>query len=82
MSNKSNLLTAFEEYLSVTKALDTLSISSYISDLTQLESTTQKVLTKLNTTDVLKFLANFENKRTLNRKLSSINVFFCFLSQI
>lgn len=44
MSNKSNLLTAFEEYLSVTKALDTLTISSYISDLTQLEESTQNYL--------------------------------------
>ena len=76
--NKSNLLTAFEEYLSVTKALDTLTISSYISDLSQLEDLTQKTLTKLDTTDVLKFLASFENKRTLNRKLSSINAFFHF----
>jgi len=76
--SKSNLLTAFEEYLSVTKALDSLTISSYISDLTQLENLTQKTLTKLDTTDVLKFLASFENKRTLNRKLSSINAFFAF----
>jgi len=76
--SKSNLLTAFEEYLSVTKALDTLTISSYISDLTQLENFTQKILTQLDTTDVLKFLASFENKRTLNRKLSSINAFFAF----
>ncbi len=78
MNNKSNLLTAFEEYLSVTKALDTLTISSYLSDLTQLEEKTQKTLTKLDTTDVLGFLAGFENKRTLNRKLSSINAFFAF----
>jgi len=76
--SKSNLLIAFEEYLSVTKALDTLTISSYLSDLTQLEDFTQKILTKLDTTDVLKFLAGFENKRTLNRKLSSINAFFAF----
>ena len=76
--SKSDLLSAFEEYLSVTKALDTLTISSYIADLTQLEEQTQKILTKLDTTDILKFLANFENKRTLNRKLSSINAFFAF----
>ena len=74
----SDLLIAFEEYLSVTKVLDTLTVSSYISDLTQLEELTQKTLTKLDTTDVLKFLATFENKRTLNRKLSAINTFFHF----
>ena len=76
--SKSNLLTAFEEYLSVTKALDTLTVSSYLSDLKQLETHSQKILTKLDTIDVLAFLASFENKRTLNRKLSSINVFFNF----
>ncbi len=76
-----NLLEAFEEYLSVTKALDTLTISSYLGDLKQLEACTQKSLTKLETIDVLKFLVTFENKRTLNRKLSAINTFlhFCHL---
>ena len=74
----SDLLTAFEEYLSVTKALDTLTVSSYLGDLRQLESFTEKTLTKLDTTDVVLFLASFENKRTLNRKLSSINTFFHF----
>lgn len=76
--SKSDLLVAFEEYLVVTKSLDTFTISSYISDLTQLEQNSQKILTKLDTPDVLKFLATFKNKRTLNRKLSSINVFFNF----
>ena len=74
----SDLLSAFEEYLSVTKALDTLTISSYLGDLAQLEELSQKALTKLDTTDILKFLSTFENKRTLNRKLSSINTFFHF----
>ena len=74
----SDLLIAFEEYLSVTKALDTLTISSYMGDLTQLETCSHKTLTKLDTTDILKFLSTFKNKRTLNRKLSSINTFFHF----
>ena len=73
-----NLLEAFEEYASVTKALDTQTVSSYLSDLKQLEASTDKTLTKLDTTDVLQFLASFENKRTLNRKLSSVNAFFHF----
>ena len=77
-SNLSDLLIAFEEYLSVTKALDTLTVTSYISDLKQLELHSKKTLTKLDTTDVLAFLSTFDNKRTLNRKLSSINVFFNF----
>ena len=74
----SNLLSAFEEYLSVTKALDTHTIDSYISDLQQLEEHSQKILTSLDTSNVLSFLATFDNKRTLNRKLSSINAFFSF----
>jgi len=74
----SSLLVAFEEYLSVTKALDPHTVSSYLGDLKQLETVSQKVLTKLDTTDVLAFLATFENKRTLNRKLSSVNTFFHF----
>ncbi len=74
----SDLLVAFEEYISVTKALDALTVSSYLSDLGQLEAYTKKPLSKLDTTDILSFLATFENKRTLNRKLSSINTFFHF----
>ncbi len=74
----SDLLIAFEEYLVVVKALESTTISSYISDLSQLEESTQKNLTKLDTTDILAFLASFKNKRTLNRKLSAINAFFAF----
>ncbi len=74
----SNLLVAFEEYLSVTKALDTQTVTSYITDLKQLETYTQKTLTNLDTINILEFLSAFDNKRTLNRKLSSINTFFNF----
>jgi len=74
----SDLLIAFEEYLSVTKALDTQTVSFYLTDLIQLETFTEKTLTKLETADVLTFLATFKNKRTLNRKLSAINTFFYF----
>jgi len=74
----SDLLTAFEEYLSITKALDEQTVSSYLGDLKQLEEQFKKPLTKLETADVLAFLSGFENKRTLNRKLSSINTFFAF----
>jgi len=74
----SNLLIAFEEYLRVTKALDIGTVTSYISDLKQLEEYLQKTFTRIDTTDVLKYLSSFENKRTLNRKLSSINACFHF----
>ena len=74
----SDLLLAFEEYLLVTKALNQKSIAFYLADLKQLEEASNKSLTTLSTTDILKFLATFPNKRTLNRKLSSINAFFSF----
>jgi len=74
----SDILEAFEEYLSITKVLDPLTIEAYVRDLNQLESTTSHPLVKLKTMDVLGFLSRFDNKRTLNRKLSSINAFFDF----
>jgi len=74
----SDILEAFEEYLAVSKALDPLTIEAYVRDLGQLEAAVSRPLVKLETLDVLGFLSQFENKRTLNRKLSSINVFFDF----
>ena len=74
----SDLITAFEEYLSVNKALSTQTIGFYIHDLQQLQEELDKPLLSLDTLDILSFLALFENKRTLNRKLSSINSFFHF----
>jgi len=74
----SDILAAFEEYLSVIKALDTQTVESYITDLKQLETQSSKTLLRLETVDILSFLSTFENKRTLNRKLSSINSFYHF----
>jgi integrase/recombinase XerD len=74
----SDILEAFDEYLSVTKALDRLTVEAYMRDLTQLEASSSRPLTALDTLAVLDFLAQFDNKRTLNRKLSAINVFFDF----
>jgi len=74
----SDILEAFEEYLSVTRALDRHTVEAYIRDLSQLEVSSSRPLVKLETVDILDFLSQFENKRTLNRKLSSINVFFDF----
>jgi len=74
----SDLITAFEEYLSVNKALDRHTVDSYTADLMQLEASSSRSLLELSTTDILSFLSGFENKRTLNRKLSSINGFYHF----
>ncbi len=74
----SDIFDAFEEYLSVTKALDPQTIEAYTRDISQLEASSSKPLVELETMEILDFLSQFKNKRTLNRKLSSINVFFDF----
>ena len=82
MSN-SNLLLAFEEYLHINKALEKNSIKSYLSDLRQLqEHFLKKDLLTLKTPDIFSFLMLFKNKRTLNRKLSSINAFYDFCHHV
>ncbi len=74
----SEVISAFEEYLAVHKVLEAETIYFYLSDLMQLEEFSSKPLLELETTDILAFLATFKNKRTLNRKLSSINNFYNF----
>jgi len=71
-------LEAFIEYITIIKALSKASIKAYTNDLTLIEAFYQEPLIKLNEVKLLKYLASFENKRTLNRKLSSINAFFAF----
>ncbi|MBD3792884.1 MAG: tyrosine-type recombinase/integrase [Campylobacterales bacterium] len=74
-----SLITAFEEYLHIHKALESNSIKSYLSDIQQFHTFFHdRNLLKLETIDILLFLAQFDNKRTLNRKLSSINAFYEF----
>ena len=76
-------LEAFIEYITVIKALSKKSIQAYQSDLCTLEETLQKPLIQLDSQALLKALSIYENKRTLNRKLSSVNAFFdfCYKSQ-
>lgn len=74
----SDLLGAFEEHIGITRALDRQTVSSYISDIKQLEKILDKSLLEVDSSDILSFLSTFENKRTLNRKLSAINSFFNF----
>jgi len=62
----------------VVKALDKNTVSSYLSDIKQVEEQVGKPMLAIENSDILSFLAQFENKRTLNRKLSSINAFFTF----
>ena len=74
----SNELEAFIEYITVIKALSAKSIEAYKSDLQSIELELQKPLITLENTSLLNYLTRYENKRTLNRKLSAINAFFDF----
>lgn len=76
-------LEAFIEYITVIRALSKKSVSAYKSDLVALEDALQKPLIKLDTNTLFELLGRYKNKRTLNRKLSSINAFFdfCYKSQ-
>ncbi len=71
-------LEAFLEYISVTKALSKKTVEAYKNDLLMVEENAQKPLIKLDSPKLLAVLSIYENKRTLNRKLSSINAFFDF----
>ena len=74
----SNELEAFLEYISVTKALSKKSVEAYRSDLLSIETQLEKPLISLESKTILVLLGKYENKRTLNRKLSSLNAFFDF----
>ena len=78
MKQISSELEAFLEYISITKALSNKTTNAYKTDLSMIESVLKRPLIKLDSKAVLSFLANYENKRTLNRKLSAVNAFFDF----
>jgi integrase/recombinase XerD len=74
----SNELEAFIEYISVIRALSKKSVQAYKSDLEALEKTLNKPLIELDSASLFSALGVYKNKRTLNRKLSSVNAFFDF----
>jgi len=74
----SSQLEAFIEYITIIKALSKASIEAYTKDLSLIEEHYKISLFKLNEEKILKYLSSFENKRTLNRKLSSLNAFYDF----
>ncbi len=74
----SNELEAFIEYITVIRALSKKSVEAYRSDLSNLELLAQKPLIELDSEILLNTLSQYKNKRTLNRKLSSVNAFFDF----
>jgi len=79
----SNELEAFIEYITVTKALSKRSVEAYRGDLLFFEEKLQKPLIELDTKTLFLALEGYDNKRTLNRKLSAVNAFFdfCYKSQ-
>lgn len=74
----SNELEAFIEYIYVIKALSKKSVEAYKSDLYALETTLNKPLIELDSASLFAALGIYKNRRTLNRKLSSVNAFFDF----
>lgn len=71
-------LEAFIEYITVTKALGARTVEAYRHDLESLEAAAGRPLIELESAQVLGLLGGIANKRTLNRKLSSLNAFFGF----
>jgi integrase/recombinase XerD len=71
-------LEAFIEYITITKALSKKSVEAYKSDLETIEQNLSKSLISLDSSSLLDYLGIYKNKRTLNRKLSSVNAFFNF----
>ncbi len=78
ISQLSNELEAFLEYITVTRALSKKSIEAYKSDLSVIEGDLDKPLINIDSNTLLSLLSKYKNKRTLNRKLSSVNSFFDF----
>jgi len=69
---------AFLEYQRLIKLQSSATVQAYLSDLTQFEEFLQKGAINATTEDLVAFLSNFDNPKTLNRKLSAINSFFNF----
>jgi len=74
----SRYLEAFLEYLLINKAVSKNTYDAYKRDLTQFEEFLNRPIIEAESKDVIAFLSQIDNKRSLNRKLSAINSFFDF----
>jgi len=72
----SRYLEAFLEYLQINKGVSKNTYEAYKRDLLQFEEFIKKPIIEADNMDIISFLSSIENKRSLNRKLSSINSFF------
>ena len=69
---------AFLEHIAVIKVHSKATVDAYTNDLLQYETFLAKEISASSTEELISFLAQIDNKRTLNRKLSAINSFFDF----
>jgi integrase/recombinase XerD len=74
----SRYLEAFLEYLVINKGVSKNTYEAYKRDLVQFEEFLGKDILEAESSEIIEFLSTIENKRSLNRKLSSINAFFDF----
>ena len=74
----SDLIREYNRYLTINKSLSKNTISAYINDVREFFSYIDKAPFEVDSMDILSYLSTFKNKRTLNRKLSSINSFYNF----
>jgi len=66
------------EYLQINKGVSKNTYEAYKRDLIQFEDFIKKPVIEADNMDIISFLSSIDNKRSLNRKLSSINSFFDF----
>ncbi len=77
-----NIIEAFREYLLINKGVRKNTLLAYIKDIEQFSSFLNLSLLEAQSEDIINFLSSFKNKRTLNRKLSSIRVFYNFCKEV
>lgn len=74
MSRSNNLLTAFQEYLYINKALEQNTIKSYLGDLRQFQTFFHdKEILKLQTADIFAFLSKYQYSYGENAYTTSSN---------
>ncbi|NPA50704.1 MAG: tyrosine-type recombinase/integrase [Epsilonproteobacteria bacterium] len=77
-----DIIEAFREYLLINKGVRKNTLLAYIKDIEQFSSFLNLSLLEVQSEDIINFLSSFKNKRTLNRKLSSIRVFYNFCKEV
>jgi len=71
-------LEAYLEYIVVVKGLSKSTVAAYEGDLKDFENFLKKDIIGATLEDILDYLQKYDNRNTINRKLSAINAFFAF----